>query len=195
LCTVSAAFAPVVRQSSTSRSIAVNDGRAVNRHSLSAKVALSEEVDMYGNNVAVKSLLEKVEDTRLLSKVAASGLLSKAKASGITLSKLEPLLELAADNPDILILVEASGPEFLPLLPALVDLAPGALPLLAALISIPTPLIAGAGAGTLAAAFYAVTAIPDDSVTNVALQTLIVGLALPIAGASFAGAAILGKLK
>ena len=119
----------------------------------------------------------------------------RLKASGVTLSKLEPLLELAADNPDILILVEASGPEFLPLLPALVDLAPGALPLLAALISIPTPLIAGAGVGTLAAAFYAVTAIPDDRVANVALQTLIVGLALPVAGASFAGAAILGKLK
>lgn len=150
---------------------------------------------MYGNNVAVKTLLEQVEDTRLLSKVAESGLLSKAQASGITLSKLEPLLELAADNPDILILVEASGPEFLPLLPALVDLAPGALPLLAALISIPAPLIAAAGVGTLGAAYYALTAIPDTTIANVALQTLIVGLAIPVAGASFAGAAILSKLK
>lgn len=163
--------------------------------SLEAASSYSDEVDYLGNNIKVKNLLDKVQNERLLSKVAASGLLSKAQAAGVSLSKLEPLLSLAADNPDILILVEASGPELLPLLPALVDLAPGALPLLGAAVAIPAPLIGAAGVASLGAAYAACQAIPDDSVINVALQTLIVGLALPAAGVSFAGAAFLGKLK
>ena len=152
------------------------------------------EVDSVGNNVAVKNLLEQVESQRLLSQVAASGLLSKAQKAGISLSKVEKLLEIAADNPDILILVEASGPELLPLLPQLVNLAPGALPLLAAAVSIPPGVIGIVGVGALAAAAGAVVVIPDDSVTNVALQTLIVGLSLPAAAAAFAGSAVLGQL-
>lgn len=156
--------------------------------------ALASQVDRTGNNVAVKELLTQVEDQRLLSRVAASGLLSKAQKAGITLSSLEPLLELAADNPDILILVEASGPELLPVLPKIVDVAPAALPLLATAVSVPAPVIGAAGVAALAAAGAALAVIPDDSVTNVAIQTLIVGLAVPLAGASFAGAAILGKL-
>jgi len=152
------------------------------------------EVDSIGNNLAVKSLLEKVEQKRLLSAVANSGLLSKAQAAGISLSKLEPFLALAAENPDILILVEASGPELLPLLPTIVDLAPGALPLLASVVGIPSVIIGGAGIGALGAAVAAVLTIPDDTVANVALQTLIVGLSVPLAVASIAGAGILGKL-
>lgn len=179
LCSVSAAFVPASRPQ-----FGLNLNAA----------APGAEVDYIGNNLKVKSLLEKVEDRRLLSAVAASGLLSKAQAAGITLSKLEPLLALAAENPDILILVEASGPELLAVLPTLVDLAPGALPLLAAAVGIPPVIIGGAGIGALGAAFAAVATIPDDSVANVALQTLIVGLALPIAGASFVGAGVLGKL-
>lgn len=167
----------------------------VRRRSTSLKIALDKEVDAVGNNVAVKDLLQKVEREKLLSKVAASGLLSKAQASGITLSKLEPLLAEAAEYPEILVLVEASGPELLPLLPTIVELAPGALPLLASAITVPTPLIGFAGIAALAAAGGAVYFIPDDSVVSVAAQTLAVGLALPAAGASFAGAAILGKLK
>jgi Protein of unknown function (DUF1118) len=162
--------------------------------SLNAKTLVSD-VDAFGNNIAVKNLLEKVENDRLLSKVAASGLLSKAQAAGITLSKVEPLLGQIAENPDILVLVEASGPELLPLLPTIVDIAPGALPLLASAVSVPTPAIALAGIIALAGAAGAVVTIPDDTVTNIALQTLIVGLALPAAGASFVGATILGKLK
>lgn len=144
--------------------------------------------------MAVKELLETVERKRLLSAVAKSGLLSKAQKAGISLSKLEPLLELAASNPDILILVEASGPELLPLLPKLVDLAPPALPLLATAVSVPPPAIASAGIAALAAAGAALVLIPDDSIANVAAQTLIVGLSLPLAGASFVGSALLGKL-
>lgn len=142
----------------------------------------------------VKSLLEKVESERLLSKVAQSGLLSKAQKAGITLTKLEPLLALAAEYPDILILVEASGPELLAILPSVVELAPGALPLLAAAVQIPAPLIGAAAPAVLAAAAAAVVTIPDDSVANVAIQTLIVGLSLPAAGAAVVGSAVLGKL-
>ena len=152
------------------------------------------EVDSVGNNIKVKNLLEKVESEKLLSKVAASGLLSKAQKAGITLSKLEPLLALAAENPDVLILVEASGPELLAVLPSVVELAPGALPLLGAAVGISPGLIQVAGLAALAAAVGAVVVIPDDTVTNVAIQTLALGLAVPVAGASFVGAALLGKL-
>lgn len=181
LCSVASAFAPSTFVSSSSSAL-----RAAN---------LADEVDILGNNLQVKALLEKVENGRLLTKVAQSGLLSKAQAAGITLSKLEPLLDLAASNPDILILVESSGPELLPVLPTIVDLAPGALPLLAAAVQIPPPLLGAAGLAVLGGAFAAVGAIPDDSVTNVALQTALVGLSLPAAGAAFVGAALLGKLK
>lgn len=153
------------------------------------------EVDSTGNNVAVKNLLLNVESSGLLTKVAQSGLLSKAQAAGISLSKLEPLLALAAENPEILVLVEAAGPELLPLLPTLVDLAPPLLPILATAITVPSGVIGGAGLASAAAAFAAVVAIPDDTVAQVAAQTLIVGifgLAVPVA--SLAGAAVIGKL-
>ena len=189
LCTVSLAFTP---SSTTTTS---TQQQQQNYQLFAATSNYGSEVDVIGNNLKVKALLEKVENDRLLSKVAASGLLSKAQDAGITLSKLEPLLKLAASNPDILILVEASGPELLPILPTIVDIAPGALPLLATAITIPPPLIGGAGIAVIGAAFTACSIIPDDSVTNVALQTLIVGLSLPAAVASFAGAAILGQLK
>ena len=178
MCSFSSAFVPVAQP----------------RVSLSVKGALADEVDSIGNNVAVKNLLTKVEDSRLLSKVAASGLLSKAQKAGISLSKLEPLLALAVDYPDILILVEASGPDLLPILPTIVDIAPGALPLLAGAIGVSPSLIQGGGVAILGAAALAVAAIPDDSVANVALQTLAVGLALPAAGAAIVGGSILGKL-
>lgn len=162
---------------------------------LAASTLPGAEVDSVGNNVAVKNLLLNVEDSGLLSKVAKSGLLSKAQKAGISLSNLEPLLALAADQPDILILVEAAGPEVLPLLPTLVDLAPAALPLLATAISVPPTVIGGAGLASAAAAAAAVIAIPDDTVAQVAAQTLIVGifgLAVPVA--SLAGSAIIGQL-
>lgn len=164
------------------------------RTALQARV-YGSEVDSIGNNVAVKELLSDVEQKQLLSKVASSGLLSKAQAAGISLSSLEPFLYLASENPEILVLVEASGPELLPLLPKIVDLAPAALPLLASAVSVPPGVLSVAGVGILGAAGAAVVAIPDDSVTSVALQTLIVALSLPAAGASLVGSAVLGKLK
>jgi hypothetical protein len=104
-------------------------------------------------------------------------------------------LEAAGKNPEILILVEASGPDLLPILPKVVELAPSALPLLASVVSLgPGALQAGAFASAAAAAL-AVVAIPDDSTALIALQTLIVatlGLAAP--AALTAGATIFGSL-
>eukprot|EP00545_Synedropsis_sp_CCMP1620_P009973 CAMPEP_0119012544 /NCGR_PEP_ID=MMETSP1176-20130426/6896_1 /TAXON_ID=265551 /ORGANISM="Synedropsis recta cf, Strain CCMP1620" /LENGTH=197 /DNA_ID=CAMNT_0006965527 /DNA_START=41 /DNA_END=634 /DNA_ORIENTATION=- len=163
--------------------------------SLAASTLPGAEVDSTGNNVAVKKLLVGIESSGLLTKVAKSGLLSKAQDAGISLSKLEPLLALAAENPEILVLVEAAGPELLPLLPTLVDLAPPLLPLLANVISVPSGVIGGAGLASAAAAVAAVIVIPDDTVAQVAAQTAIVGvLGLAVPVASLVGATVIGKL-
>jgi hypothetical protein len=158
------------------------------------KSSYASEVDSLGNNVAVKNLLQDVEASGLLTQVAQSGLLSKAQEAGLTLSKLEPLLALAAENKEILILVEAATPEVLPLLPKLVELAPGALPLLATAISIPPSTLSALGLASLAAAVGAVVVIPDDTILQVAEQTLAVGLLGAAGVASLAGSAILGKI-
>lgn len=182
MCASTSAFAPQPASFTVSKPLA-------------ASSLPGAEVDPYGNNVAVKKLLMDVESSGLLTKVAQSGLLSKAQAAGISLTKLEPFLALAAENPEILVLVEAAGPELLPLLPTLVDLAPPALPLLAAAISIPSGVIGGAGLASAAAAVAAVVVIPDDTVAQVAVQTLIVGvfgLAVPVAAA--VGSTVIGKL-
>lgn len=156
--------------------------------------SIADEVDSLGNNVAVKRLLQDVESSGLLTQVAQSGLLSKAQEAGLTLTKLEPLLALAAENKEILILVEAATPEVLPLLPKLVDLAPGALPLLAAAITIPPGVISAVGLASLAAAVGAVVVIPDDTVLQVAEQTLAVGLLGAGGVVSLVAAGILGKI-
>jgi hypothetical protein len=153
-----------------------------------------DEVDSLGNNIAVKNLLKDVESSGLLTQVAQSGLLSKAQEAGLTLSKLEPLVALAAENKEILILVEAATPEVLPLLPKLVDLAPGALPLLATAITIPPSVISAVGLASLVAAVGAVVVIPDDTVLQVAEQTLAVGLLGAGGVVSLVAAGILGNI-
>lgn len=156
---------------------------------------LDTEVDTVGNNIAVKELLAAVEEKKLLSQVAKSGLLSKAQAAGISLSKLEKLLAFAADQPELLVLVEASGPELLPILPTVVELAPAALPLLSAAIGIPPAALQLAGLTSLAAAVGIVTTVPDDTAVQVAAQTLAVGvLGIAAPAAFFIGATVLGKL-
>mmetsp|Transcript_15430 Transcript_15430/g.29105 ORF Transcript_15430/g.29105 Transcript_15430/m.29105 type:complete len:190 (-) Transcript_15430:199-768(-) len=156
----------------------------------------ASQVDDVGNNVAVKNLLQQVENTRLLSKVAQAGILSKAQASGITLSKLEPLLKLAASNKEVMILLEAAAPEALPLLPKVVEIAPGALPLLGTVIQISPGTLQAAAGASLAAAAAGIYLIPDDTVVQVAAQTLIggtFGVAIPTA--SVIGAGVISKIK
>lgn len=153
-------------------------------------------VDNVGNNIAVKKLLTQVESTKLLTKVAQAGLLSKAQASGITLTKLEPLLKLAASNKEVMILLEAAAPEALPILPKIVAIAPGVLPLLGAAIQISPGALQGAAVASLAAAAAAVSIIPDDTVTQVAAQTLLVGtLGVVVPAASLIGSAVISKIK
>ena len=69
------------------------------------------EVDSTGNNVIVKKTLVKAQEDDLLGKVYRSGLLSKAQKAGVSLKNLEPFLELASKNPDLLILAESAGPD------------------------------------------------------------------------------------
>lgn len=153
------------------------------------------EVDNVGNNIAIKELLESIENSGLLSQVARSGLLSKAQAAGISLTKLEPLLKLASENKEVLILVESATPEVLPILPKLLELAPPALPLLAQAVAISPGTLQGLGVAALAAAGAGVYTIPDDTVLEVAAQTFLVGTMAAAAGASFIGSTILGKIK
>lgn len=163
---------------------------------LNTPLKAAAEVDNVGNNIAVKNLLEQVESTNLLTKVAQAGLLSKAQASGITLTKLEPLLKLAASNKDVMILLEAAAPEALPILPKIVDLAPGALPLLGVAIQVSPGVLTGAAAASFAAAAAGVYIIPDDTTVQVAAQTLLVGtLGVAAPAASLIGAAVISKIK
>mmetsp|Transcript_4652 Transcript_4652/g.6050 ORF Transcript_4652/g.6050 Transcript_4652/m.6050 type:complete len:195 (-) Transcript_4652:416-1000(-) len=156
----------------------------------------SPEVDSTGNNIAVKNLLQQVESTRLLSKVSSAGLLSKAQESGVSLTKLEPLIKLAASNKDVMILLEAAAPEALPILPTVVDIAPSALPLLGAAIQVPAATLQVAALASLAVAAGGVYVIPDDTVVNVALQTLVVGVfGVAAPAASLIGAGVLSKIK
>ena len=133
----------------------------------------------------------------MLTKVAQSGLLSKAQAAGISLSSLEPLLGLVAENEEILVLVEASTPELLPVLPKIVSLLPtvsGAIPLLATLIQVPPAGLGIAGLGALGAAAGAIVVIPDDTLLQIAGQTFAAG-ALGAAGiAGIGGSVVLGKV-
>jgi len=169
----------------------------VSRHSMSTSLrssSLADEVDTIGNNIAIKNLLTEVESSRLLTKVAQSGLLSKAQAAGLSLSKLEPLLALAAQNKEVLILVEAATPEVLPILPKLIQLAPPALPLLASAVAIPPGTLQALGLASFAAAAGAVIVIPDDTILEVAGQTLAVGALGAAGAASLVGSAILSKI-
>merc|ERR1712238_462808 len=134
----------------------------------------------------------QIESSGLLTKVAESGLLSKAQDSGLSLTKLEPLLALAAENEDVLIIAEAATPEILPLLPTVIGLAPPALPLLAQAIAIPPVALSAVGFASVAAA--AIIIIPDTSLLNVAGQTFAAGALGGLGIASIGGGVVLGKI-
>jgi len=188
-----AAFAPVAPQSVSNVALHATANRA------SPGAYTNSKVDSTGNNVAIKDFLESAEATGLLTKVAQAGLLSKAAAAGITLSKLEPLIILAAQKgilDEVLVLTEAAGPDILPLLPTVVELAPSALPLLALGLDLSPAVLQGAALGSIGAAFAIVSVVPDDTVLQVAGQTLAaatLGVAVP--AASLIGATVLGKVK
>merc|ERR1719230_2086994 len=120
------------------------------------------------------TVLKKVEDNRLLSQVASLGILSKAEAAGFTPADLEPLL-IAADEAGVVAIL----PDILenPALPGLIDLAPGALPLVASLLSVPPAALFLTALASLGATAAEIALIPDDSITSIALQTF---LAIPL---------------
>jgi len=193
LASTAAAFAPALQQTSTNFALHATSSRAA------PGIGENTKTDTTGNNLAVKAFLESAQSTGLLTKVANAGLLSKAAAAGITLSKLEPLILLAAEKgilDEVLILTEAAGPDLLPLLPTVVDLAPAALPLLALGLDIPPTALYIAAIASAGAAFGIVSVVPDDTIVEIAIQTLsvaLLGVAAP--AASIVGATILGKVK
>merc|ERR1712127_206094 len=152
---------------------------------------IAPEVDAYGNNLQVKSLLTGIEESGFLTKLAQSGLLSKAKQAGISLSTLEPFLELASQNPSLLVLVEAAGPDILPLLPKIVEIAPDALPLLALGLDLKPFTLQVLGLAALGAAGASVYLIPDDTIVQVAGQTLLASALAGAGVASFIGSSAL----
>ena len=106
-----------------------------------------------------------------------------------------PLLVLA-DKYDALGVLEASSDKVLPLAAKAIELAPALLPLAGtALKTSPTVLYGGAAVSVVAAVSF-VNLIPDDSVSSIALQTLIaVPLGAIIPGALGVGGFVLSKLK
>jgi hypothetical protein len=192
MATSAAAFAPAPQQMATSALQAT-----ANRASPSALV--TSKTDEVGNNLAVKNFLESTESSGLLTKVAESGLLSKASKAGFTLSKVESLITLAANQgvlDEVLILAEASGPELIPLLPSVVEFAPAALPLAAAALTVGPGALQGAAVASAGAAYAIVSAVPDDTVVQVAAQTLAAAtLGVVVPGACLVGAGLLGKVK
>ncbi|KAK1735354.1 hypothetical protein QTG54_013968 [Skeletonema marinoi] len=191
MASTAAAFAPAPQQS-TNFALHATAKRAA------PSALTTSKVDSTGNNLAIKSFLESAESAGLLSKVAQAGLLSKAASKGITLSKLEPLIIAAADKgvlDEVLILTEAAGPEIIPLSPLLSTLPPKPSPPRSR-TDIEPALLQGAALASLGAAYGIVTTVPDDTVVQVAAQTLAVallGVAAP--AASLVGATILGKVK
>merc|ERR1712157_580274 len=187
-----AAFAPCQQQAGSHIPLHATANRAT------PSALVTSKVDSTGNNIAVKDFLESAEATRLLTKVASAGLLSKAADAGITLSKLEPLIIAAADAgvlDEVLILTESAGPEVLPLLPTVVDLAPQALPILALALSVPPSALQLGALASFVGAIGLVTAVPDNTVLEVAAQTLGVALLGTAGVASGIGALVLGSIR
>lgn len=165
---------------------------------VSSPLHAKAEVDNTGNNIAIKTLLNEVNSSGVLTKVAESGLLSKAQASGVSLSSLEPLLKAVGGNREVMILLEAATPELLslPILPKVIEFTPAALPLLAAAIQIPAIVLQLTAVASLASAAAAVTLIPDDTILEVAAQTILVAtLGVLIPAASAAGSVALSKAR
>ncbi len=142
----------------------------------------------------VDQILDSLSKNKILTKTAQLGLLSKLDRAGLTLTTAAPLL-VKADELDLLGVLAGSSDKVLGLAVTAVDLAPAVLPIAGGAIKAgPTPLLVGAVA-SLGAAAVVVGVIPDDSVTNIALQTaLAVPLGAIIPGASLVGAGLLSKL-
>ena len=193
MASTAAAFAPAPQQSVSNVALHATANRA------SPSALTTSKTDSVGNNLAVKNFLESTEETGLLSQVANAGLLSKAAKAGITLAKLEKLIKAASAKgvlKEVLILAEAAGPEILPLLPGVVEYGPKALPLLAIALDFQPSTLQALALASVAASYGVVSVIPDDTVLEVAAQTIAVAtLGVVVPAASLVGATVLGKIK
>ncbi|CAM9848464.1 unnamed protein product [Discosporangium mesarthrocarpum] len=148
-----------------------------------------------GAETTIPDLLIKTEELKLLSQASKLGLLGKLEAAGLTLKDVERLLPLA-DELDVIGLAQGLGPSILPLAPKVLDAAPSLLPILSAALSIPAPTLFAGAAASVAAGVAVIIAIPDDSVTNIALQTFLAVPLVLIAPAAFAvGGVVLSSLS
>jgi len=149
--------------------------------------------------MTMKFNLDKAVNTlsskRILTKTAELGLLSKLDKAGFTLTTAKPLLKLA-DEVDALGYLEASSDTVLSLAGTAIETAPALLPLAgAALKAGPTPLYLGAAASAGAAAAI-IFAVPDETVTDIAIQTAsMIGLGLVLPGALTVGGTLLSKIS
>jgi len=139
--------------------------------------------------------LNSLARNKILTKTSELGVLSKLEKSGLTLKKAAPLLVLA-DDLDLLGVADASKDKVLPLLDTAIDAAPALLPVAKTAINTSPITLVGGAVASAGAAYVVVSSIPDDNVSNIALQTAIafpLGILLPVA--LLAGSAILSKLK
>jgi len=97
---------------------------------------------------------------------------------------------------DVLGTLEASSDKVLPLLATVIDLAPGLLPLAGPALNTPPIVLFATGFASLAAAFAVITVIPDNTVSDVALQTaLVIPLATIIPAVTLIGGGVLSKIS
>jgi len=132
---------------------------------------------------------------KVLTKTAQLGLLSRLDKAGFKLSTAKPLLK-KAEELDVLGVLEASSDKVLPLLATVIDLAPGLLPLAGPALNTPPIVLFATGFASLAAAFAVITVIPDNTVSDVALQTaLVIPLATIIPAVTLIGGGVLSKIS
>lgn len=132
---------------------------------------------------------------KVLTKTAQLGLLSRLDKAGFKLSTAKPLLK-KAEELDVLGVLEASSDKVLPLLATVIDFAPGLLPLAGPVLNTPPFVLFATGFASLAAAFAVITVIPDNTVSDVALQTaLVIPLATLIPAVTLIGGGALSKIS
>jgi hypothetical protein len=115
--------------------------------------------------------------------------------AGFTLSSAAPLLKFA-DEQDLLGVLEASSDSVLPLLAKGIELSPALLPLAGVALKAPPTALYGGAVLSLAAAGALITAVPDDSALEIAVQVALgIPLAVILPASLGVGGFVLSKLK
>ena len=158
----------------------------LNRNKYSVKMAAEFDVD---------KVVRTLSRNKILTKTAQLGLLTKLERAGFTLTSAKPLLKLA-DKYDVIGVLIESNEKILPLIAKGVELAPALLPLAKVGVNTQPSALYAAAAASLVATGVVLAVIPDVTVTDYALQTLVaVPLGAIVPGACVVGATLLGKLN